>query len=72
MRKTGRRRLQICAESRLARQTDMLTQLKESGYIVETESCLDQCTRCECCAFALVCGRLETARTPEELLAKLL
>lgn len=65
------RRLQICAEGRLARRIDILTELKTRGYVVEVESCLDECTRCESSAFALVHGRLEFATTPEELLAKL-
>lgn len=65
------RRLQICAEGRMARRTDILTELKARGYVVEVESCLDECTRCETCAFALIHGRLEFAKTPDELLAKL-
>lgn len=66
-----RRRLQICASNPLARRPDLLRQLAEQGCLVETETCLDQCTRCESCAFALVNGRFVYAPTPEEFLRKL-
>lgn len=61
-----RRRLQICASNLLARRPDLLRQLEAEGCIIETEECLDQCTRCECCAFALVDGHFCFTPNPEE------
>jgi uncharacterized protein YuzB (UPF0349 family) len=66
-----RRRMQICSSNVLSRRPDIVQQMKEMGYVVETESCLDHCTRCEKCALALVCGRMIFARTPEEFVRKL-
>lgn len=63
--------MQICQESRLARHPDTLDTFRKRGYVVEFETCLDECTRCASCAFALVCGRMQFARTPAELAAKL-
>jgi uncharacterized protein YuzB (UPF0349 family) len=67
----SRRRMQICLENRLARRPDLLDQLRGHGYAVETEACLDQCTRCDTCALALVCGRFEYGDTADELVRKL-
>ncbi|HWI66571.1 MAG TPA: DUF1450 domain-containing protein [Symbiobacteriaceae bacterium] len=50
----------------------MLDLLRGHGYVVEFETCLDECTRCESCAFALASGRMVFAPTPEELVAKLM
>ena len=49
----------------------MLDLLKGRGYVVEFEACLDECTRCESGTFALACGRMVFAPTPEDLVAKL-
>jgi uncharacterized protein YuzB (UPF0349 family) len=66
-----RRRLQICASNKLAGRPDVIKQIEEQGWLVEIEQCLDQCTRCSACAFALVSGRFLFAAGPEELLRKL-
>jgi uncharacterized protein YuzB (UPF0349 family) len=66
-----RRRLQICASNQLARRPDVIKQLKEEGWVVEVEECLDECTRCPSYAFALVAGRFAFAANPEEFLRKL-
>ena len=64
-------RMQVCAVNLLTRRADILSQLAKAGCIVETVGCLDECTRCESCALALVSGRIVAAATPEEFLAKL-
>lgn len=61
-----RHRLQICVSNQLARRPDLLRILAEEGCILETEECLDQCTRCESCAFALVDGHFLFSPTPDE------
>jgi uncharacterized protein YuzB (UPF0349 family) len=66
-----RGRLQICASNQLARRPDLIKQLKEEGWVVEMEECLDECTRCSSYAFALVAGRFVFAATPDEFLRKL-
>lgn len=68
---TQRRRLQICSSNVMAKRPELIKALQEKGYTVEIESCLDQCTRCESCAFALVYGRFRFAANPEAFLAKL-
>lgn len=65
------RRMQICANNRLARRPELAEKLRSMGYILEIESCLDQCTRCDHCAFALVCGRFLFGRTSEDFVRKL-
>ncbi|HLN61146.1 MAG TPA: DUF1450 domain-containing protein [Symbiobacteriaceae bacterium] len=70
-RHSRRRRLQICASNPLAHRPDLIRELNEHDCTVETEQCLDQCTRCESCAFAMVNGRFVYAPTPEELVRKL-
>lgn len=67
-----RRRLQICASNQLARRPDLLRRLEEEGCTIETEACLDQCTRCESCAFALVDGHFLFSPTPDEFSRQLL
>jgi hypothetical protein len=72
MTKRPRGRVTICAGNRLAKEPGWVTQITALGYQVKTEDCLDQCTRCGCCAIALVNGtRWVHAPTPEALLAKL-
>jgi uncharacterized protein YuzB (UPF0349 family) len=61
-----RRRLQVCASNRLLRR------LTEEGSVVEIVECLDQCTCCEHCCFALVSGTFLYASSPEELCRKIL
>ncbi len=70
-RKRRRHRLQICAENQLARRPDLLRELEEAGCVIEREECLDQCTRCNHCAFALVSGRYRFARSAEEFVCGL-
>lgn len=65
------RRLQVCRENSLARQAEILEALRMSGWKVETEDCLDQCTRCGHCAFALVGGWFQYAPTPQDFLGGL-
>ncbi len=65
---TGRR-LQICRENALSRRPDLLAELRNAGWRVETEDCLDQCTRCSHNAFALVNGKFQFAASPEAFLA---
>lgn len=66
-----RHRLQVCRFNRFARAEDALAKLRATGTVVEVEECLDQCTRCEGCAFALVSGAFEFAPTVEELLRRI-
>lgn len=68
--KPTRRRLQLCAGNPLARRDDIRRQLEGAGCVIEVEDCLDQCTRCAGCAFALVAGEYLFAATPEEFLRK--
>lgn len=65
------RRLQVCRVNRLARQGDALRALEEMGWRVEIEECLDRCTRCEGCAFALVSGEYLFARNEGEFLKRI-
>lgn len=67
-----RHRLQICASNLLARRPDLLRKLEEAGCAIETEECLDQCTRCESCAFALVDGHFLFSPSPAEFTRQLL
>lgn len=62
------KRVQICRENSSLQHPEFLNTLRALGHKVEVEECLDECTRCETCAFALVSGRLLVAGTPEELL----
>lgn len=68
---SSRCHLQICASNRLAQQPELLEELADHGCLVEREKCLDQCTRCEAYAFALVSGQFLFAENAEELLRKL-
>jgi uncharacterized protein YuzB (UPF0349 family) len=64
-------RVQVCAANRLVKEPELAGRLAELGYAVDTEECLDQCTRCHQCAFALVSGRLRFAANNADLLRKL-
>lgn len=65
------RRVQLCAANGVARSPEAVAKLHSLGYIVEVEECLDQCTRCESCALALVGGTFAFATTPGDLVRKL-
>lgn len=54
-------RLQICKVNRLATDTAVVDQLRQLNCHVQMEECMDECTRCERLAFALVDGRIRTA-----------
>lgn len=62
------RRLQVCRANQLMSQPEVLTALRSAGWKVDTEECLDQCTRCHFCAFALVSGQFVFAPTPQAFL----
>lgn len=65
------RRLQVCRINRLAQGRDTLRALEEMGWRVEIEECLDRCTRCDGCAFALVAGEYLFARSEGEFLKRI-
>lgn len=60
--------IQVCAFNRLAKEPRLTERLRQMGFTVETEVCLDECVRCGNCAFGLVAGRLRFAPTVEEFL----
>lgn len=63
--------MQICKQNRLARSPGILERLQAAGWLVEVEECLDECTRCQRIAIALVAGRLEWAHSTADLIALL-
>jgi uncharacterized protein YuzB (UPF0349 family) len=65
------RRLQVCAQNRVASRHDLIGLLERNGWRVETATCLDWCTRCNHCAFALVEGRFLFAENGEVLVERL-
>lgn len=66
-----RRRLQVCRGNRLAQRGELLEILRAEGFVVEMEECLDQCTRCDGCAFALAVGRFQFAPTADDLVRRI-
>ena len=64
-------RVQICEANRLAHWPHLDERLRELGYLVDTERCLDRCTRCRHTAFAVVSGRYWFAVTVRQFLSEL-
>jgi len=60
-------RLQVCKVNRLAIDHEVVDQLRQLDCQVQLEECLDECSRCERIAFALVDGRIRTAATARGL-----
>lgn len=67
----SQRRLQVCRRNRLARRQDLLGGLQAEACRIEFEECLDQCTRCDSRAFALVSGRFLFASSSEEFMRRI-
>lgn len=66
---SGERRncVQVCRNNQVGRSPEILESLRKAGWAVDVEDCLDQCTRCDFHAMALVRGRFLIRDTAEEL-----